>query len=517
MSLYVPPQAVLSAGKATIGALFHRRVPAHPERRAVVDGGRSLNYAELEERSNRLAQALAARGLARGDRVALLARNCLEYIEIELAAAKTGIIIAALNWRLGERELQHCVRLVEPKLLIVQGDLVAMVERLDLPALPHLVIGEDYENVLASAPDSYPDLDLDPEDGLVILYTSGTTGLPKGALISHRAMAARAMCSASELLVPIGDNFVAWAPLYHMASTDQALACLLRGGTVHIVDGYLPERLLELIERESMRFLVLMPGMVGHFAQEVRNSGIKVKDVGICGAMADLVPRQEIADATSALNAPYSNTFGATETGLPPATGGLIPIGVAPTDLSKRQSAFCDLRLVDPDDNDVSVGTPGEVAMRGPTLFSGYWNADETNAADFRNGWFHMGDVLRRNPDGSLDYVDRVKYMIKSGGENIYPAEIELVLAADERVGEAVVVRRPDAKWGEVPVAFITRRDDSPSADSLSADDLEDLCRRDLSSYKRPKDIFFIDEAELPRSTTGKIQRHELEARLQQD
>ncbi|MDP6346455.1 MAG: fatty acid--CoA ligase family protein, partial [Alphaproteobacteria bacterium] len=305
------------------------------------------------------------------------------------------------------------------------------------------------------------------------------------------------------------DNFCAWAPFYHMASTDQAIATLLRGGTVHVVDGYDPDRLIEVLENEVLRFFVLMPGMVGPFAEILTARQVKVKGVGSCGAMADLVPREDIAAATRALNAPYNNTFGATETGLPPATSNQIPIGVAPTNLAKRQSAFCELRLVDPDDNEVPIGTPGEVALRGPTLFSGYWNAEETNAHDFRNGWFHMGDVLRRNPDGTLDYVDRVKYMIKSGGENIYPAEIEQVMLADPRVHEAVVVRKPDRKWGEVPIAFIV-----PADPGLNGEAVMDLCRQNLSSYKRPKEIIFLAEEELPRSTTGKVQRHELEARL---
>lgn len=512
MSLYVPPQAVSSSRRASIGALFHARVPVNPDHRAVVDGDRVLNYTELEDRSNRLANSFLDLGLRRGDRVGLLARNCLEYVEIELAAAKAGLILAALNWRLGDRELQHCISLVEPEVVIVQGELVAALDRLELAPHRRIVLGPDYANILAAAPGDYPDLDIDPEDGLVILYTSGTTGLPKGALISHRAMVARAMCAASELEIPIGDNFCAWAPFYHMASTDQALGTLLRGGTVHVVDGYEPDRLIDVLEREVMRFFILMPGMVGPFAAILQARGVKVKGVGICGAMADLVPREDIAAASRALNAPYNNTFGATETGLPPATSGLIPIGVAPTNLSKRQSAFCELRLVDPDDNEVPVGTPGEVILRGPTLFSGYWHADETNQQDFRNGWFHMGDVLRRNPDGSLDYVDRVKYMIKSGGENIYPAEIEQVILADSRVHEAVVVRRGDRQWGEVPVAFVVMADPS-----LTAADLMDRCRENLSSYKRPKEIIFLAEDELPRSTTGKVQRHELEARLSSD
>ncbi|MBT4046272.1 MAG: acyl--CoA ligase [Rhodospirillaceae bacterium] len=505
----MPSENVIASRRGTIGALFHARVPANPDHWAVIAGDRTLSYTELEDRSNRLANSLLAMGLSRGDRVGMLARNCLEYLEVELAAAKTGIILACLNWRLGDRELTHCINLVEPKVIIVQSALTETLDRLDLHPHRRIVIGEDYEEFLAAGSNSYPDLDLDPEDGLVILYTSGTTGLPKGALVSHRAMVARGLCFASELEVPIGDNFCAWPPFYHMASTDQSLATLLRGGTIYVVDGYEPDQLIHLLERVEFRFFALMPGMVGQFAEILKARGVKVKGVGVCGAMADLVPREDIAAATLAMGAPYYNTFGATETGMPPASSNAIPVGVAPTNLAKRQSSFCELRLVDPDDNQVPIGTPGEVALRGPTLFSGYWNADETNAHDFRNGWFHMGDVLRRNEDGTLDYVDRVKYMIKSGGENIYPAEIEQVMLTDARVHEAVVVRRPDRKWSEVPVAFIV-----PADPTLTADELMDLCRDNLSSYKRPKDIIFLTEEELPRSTTGKVQRHELEARL---
>ena len=509
MSTYVPPDAVFDSGKSDVGAMFHRRVAAHPDQIAVIDGDTNRTYSQLEERSNRLAQLMVGMGLEQGDRIALLARNCSEYIEVELAAAKTGIIVAALNWRLAQRELSHCVQLVEPSLIIVQREFVEALHRLDLSHLRQLTLGDDYEAQLVNAAADYPDRKIDPEDGLVILYTSGTTGLPKGALISHRAMLARAMCFAAEMEIPVGDNFIAWPPLYHMASTDQSIATLLRGGTVHIVDGYLPDQIVEILESVTTRFLILMPGMVGPFAEFLEERGAKPKGVGIVGAMADLVPRQDIAAVTSFFNAPYLNTFGATETGLPPATGNLIPVGIAPVSLSKRQSAFCEVRLVDPEDNDVLVGVPGEVAVRGPTVFSGYWNADEVNEEDFRGGWFHMGDVMRRNPDGSLDYVDRVKYMIKSGGENIYPAEIEQVISADSRVTEAVVVKQTDQKWGEVPVVFIVRQDLA-----LTEADVEAICRKDLSSYKRPKAVYFVEDEDLPRSTTGKVQRHELERRI---
>jgi fatty-acyl-CoA synthase len=225
--------------------------------------------------------------------------------------------------------------------------------------------------------------------------------------------------------------------------------------------------------------------------------------------MADLVPPAEIARITRLLGAPYANTFGATETGCPPCSSNRIPIGIAPARLSKELSPFCEIRLVDPEDREVADGSPGELCIRGPTLFSGYFRAHEVNAHEFRGGWFHMGDVFIKNPDGTLDFVDRVKYLVKSGGENVYPAEIERVILQDERVIDVAVVRKPDPKWGEVPVAFVARH-----TPSLEAADLYRRCRRELAGYKQPKEIYFIAPEEFPRSASGKIQRHELEKRL---
>jgi acyl-CoA synthetase (AMP-forming)/AMP-acid ligase II len=513
MSCYTPPTSVLAAGQSTVGALFHSVVPANPDRIALVDGDRQITYAELDERSNRLAQVFISKGLQQQDRVAILAHNCAEYMELELAAAKAGLIVAALNWRLGERELQHCISMVEPRLIVVAADLLESLEILDTGSTERIVIGTDYEKHLAGADSHYPDLDIDSESGLVILYTSGTTGLPKGALISHRAMIARATVFNTAFNIPNENNFPAWAPMYHMVSTDQGLATLMRGGTVWCIEGYQPDKLAELVKNVPMHWFVMMPGMVGAFVNLLKERNIKPRNIAIIGAMADLIPRHEIAEATTYFNAPFLNTFGATETGVAPASGALIPIGEAPELLPKMQTPFCDLRLVDADENEVAVGEPGEVSIAGPTLFSGYWNNDETNVEDFRGGRFHMGDVLRRNPDGTLEYVDRLKYMIKSGGENIYPAEIEQVIVTDEfmaeRVESAIVVRQPDPKWGEVPVLFIVRRDET-----LSAEEITKLCQRELSSYKRPRSIYFIQGEALPRSTTGKIQRHVLEKQL---
>ncbi|MEM9602053.1 MAG: AMP-binding protein [Pseudomonadota bacterium] len=500
---------IRKAGAASVGGLFRSRAEANPAHPAIVEAGRRVSYRECEQRSNAMAAMLRARGFVRGDRVALLARNCLEYVELELAAAKCGAITAALNWRLGTRELAHCITLVSPRLLILQAefdDAIAAIDGLDVPCLR---IGAELDAAFAAHLGEPVDIEAGGEDGLIILYTSGTTGLPKGALVSHRAMVARAQCYRSEMDVPIGDNFVAWAPMYHMASTDHMLATLMSGGTVYPVDGYDADRLIDLLEAVPMRYLIVMPGMVGDFASRLRAREAKVVGVGICGAMADLVPADDIAAITAALDAPYLNTFGATETGFPPATGALLDIGVPPSNLAKRQSAFCEIKLVDPEGLTVPIGEPGEVAVRGPTVFSGYWENEETNLHDFRDGWFHMGDVLRRNPDGTLDYVDRVKYLIKSGGENIYPAEVEGVLKLHPAVVEAVVVRQPDPTWGEVPVAFIVT-----DGSAVAVGELEACCLEGLARYKHPRDYRIVAHADIPRSTTGKIQRHHLETRL---
>jgi acyl-CoA synthetase (AMP-forming)/AMP-acid ligase II len=493
---------VRRASWSTVGSLFAAQARLHPERVAVVDGARALGYGALDERSRRLANVLAARGVRHGDRIALLSENRLEVLELFLAAARLGAIVACQNWRLAPPELAHCVRLASPVAMVATPTHAGALEGA-------LVMGDEYERLLAAASPEHAPAEVDPEDPLLILYTSGTTGLPKGAVLSHRAQVVRNVVVQAEFGIAPDDTFVAWSPMYHMGAVDNSLGALMSGGKVIVVGGFDAERLAEIVRTEPLGWLLLMPGMVGRFARILADRKIQPRGVKVCGVMADLVPPAEIAEVTTLLRAPYANTFGATETGCPPCSSSLVPVGVAPVKLSKRQSPFCEIRLVDPDDREVPDGTPGELAMRGPTLFSGYWNQPEVNAHDFRGGWFHMGDVFVRNPDGSLDFVDRVKYLIKSGGENIYPAELERVMLQDPRVAEVAVVRARDPKWGEVPVAFVARREPSLDQGALAA-----LCRAQLAGYKQPKGIYFIPLEAFPRSASGKVQRHELETRV---
>lgn len=500
---------IARAGQLTVYGMFAAQVSRDPDAVALSCGVTRRSYRDLNDRVLRLASALLQRGVGKGDRIALLSENCPEYAEIELAAACIGAIVACQNWRLAPAEVQHCVDLVSPALIIASVRFAPLAAGLDLHGTPLLAIDSGYEAMLAASAPLADLPEVDSEDGLVILYTSGTTGMPKGALISHRAEIARMTVLRMDMRATEQDGFVAWAPMFHMGSTDQMLGALMSGATVHVVDGFDANAIVDIMEHNLIGWMLLMPGSIEPVVDILKNSNRRPKGIRAVGAMADLLPKALIAELSGLTNAPFLNSFGSTETGLPPTSSTLIAPGVVPRDLSKRKSAMCDLRLVDSDGNDVADGEPGEAAVRGPTVFSGYWNAEATNERDFKNGWFRMGDLLRRNPDGSYDFVDRAKYMIKSGGENIYPAEIERVLLSDPRVSDAAIVRMKDDKWGEVPIAFISRKDDA-----LTEADVEALCRQQLAGYKRPKQVHFVRFEDFPRSTTGKIQRHELEARL---
>jgi acyl-CoA synthetase (AMP-forming)/AMP-acid ligase II len=497
---------VRRAGALTAGDLLRVQAMRTPNAPAVTQDDRTLSYAAFNLRVNRAANALRALGVARGARVAILSENRTEYVELEFACAKIGAIACALNWRLADPELAHCIRLVAPVLIVVSARFASALERIDHGSAGVLALATAYESALAASEPSEPDCDVDPEDGLLVLYTSGTTGLPKGALISHRAEIARMHVSRQEFGLAAGDGFIAWPPMFHMASSDQMIACLCTGAHVFVVDGFDLDKILPIIARHRLWWLAILPGTIDRFCAAVVASGITPKGIDRLGAMADLVPPQQIAEVTALLQAPYANTFGSTETGLPPASAGLLPVGQIPASLAKTVNALCEIRLVDADDRDVPEGEPGELVIRGPTLFSGYWDAPEATARDFRGGWFHTGDVFRRHPNGTLSFADRVKYMIKTGGENVYPAEIERVLLTDPRVTEAVVVRKADAQWGDVPVAYVARSDEALTVDALLA-----LCRAQLAGYKRPKEIHFVPFEQFPRSTTGKVQRGEVE------
>ena len=513
------------AAASTVASLVESQLVLGPSRIALESASGSAaplrrTYAELCDRSRRLAAALLDLGVIRSSRIAVLSENRAEYLEVVLAAAHIGAVVACQNWRLTLAEIAACVELVEPTLAFIAPAHADKRPAVGLPSDHVIEFGSDYESLIEEYPPYGGDGTVSPEDPLLLLYTSGTTGRPKAAVISHRAEIVRNLVTRAEFGVGPADAFVAWSPLYHMGAMDNSLGTLMCGGKVIVHDGFDAERLARTVAKESLGWLLLMPGMVGRFAEALRSGNVRPKGVRVCGVMADLVPRHEIQEITRLLSAPYANTFGSTETGCPPCSSSLIPVGVLPERLSKQQSPFCEVQLVDANDRVVNPGEPGELCMRGPTLFSGYYRDHAVNVTDFRGGWFHMGDVFVRNPDGSLEFVDRVKYLIKSGGENIYPAEIESVLLRHPRVLEAAVVRRADDRWGEVPVAFVALAAVGPTPSEQTSSELsirvelEAHCSAHLARYKQPKSIEFLDLSEFPRSASGKVQRHELEKKL---
>lgn len=488
---------------ATVYELFRRQATATPASLALRAGEQELSYAALLDRVEQAAYALRSRGVVRGDRIAVLSENRIEYTILQLAAAKLGAMVACMNWRLAPEELRGCLETVEPRLLlpsrrfraVAEGLALAGCARVDLEALCSPGGPRDQ-----AAPEAVP------EDGLLIIFTSGTTGRPRAAVISQRAEIARMRVLRQDLRIDPQDAFIAWSPMFHMGGSEHALASLMFGAPVVICDGLEVGRIAAAIGTTRIGWLLLVPATIEPLLAELRRADVRAVGVKAVGCMADLVPAATIAAISTELGAPFLNSFGSTETGLPPLSGHLLPVGDPLSDLSKRPSSGCELRLVDGSGRDVAGEEVGEAWVRGPTLFSGYWTGRGLDRSGFHGDWYAMGDLFRRSAAGGFHFVGRSKYLIKSGGENIYPAEIERVLLDDARIEDAVVVRRPDAVWGEVPVAFVVRR-----SQDLREEDVMDRCLHRLARFKRPKEVRFVQAAELPRSATGKIVREALE------
>lgn len=514
-SFVIPNDLAIDASRMSALALFERQVRMRPDAPAVHSARIELSYAELDQRARRLATYLQSLGVRRGDRICVLSENDPDFIVLAVAALLLEAVVATPNPRLAVGELAHCIRLVTPRVLIVSPRQAARFEdQQDVCGrVVHIGAGTELDQVLSSsdAPsvlrDDATEAARGPEAIQFIMYTSGTTGMPKAAMISRRAILARLMVYVLDYGVDEEDTFLAWSPLCHMASIELGFGTLLLGGKVVVLDGPDLPAICDRLEREKLSNLIFFPGMVTEAIAYLEARKPNVRSLKKFGALADLFNPEDIARLTSLLGVPFTNTFGSTETGMPPLSGGRLEAGVIPKDFGKLPSSMCEVRIFDDQDKEAAVGEVGELAMRGPTVFSGYWNAPDANTEAFRGGWYRSGDMFRRRADGRYDYVDRRKYLIKSGGENIYPAEIERVAMMHPGVADAVVVRRMDGKWGEVPVLVAVARSAPVPPEELAA-----LFASHLASFKRPKATLFVTAERLPRSATGKVVRSEVEA-----
>ncbi|WP_265112112.1 class I adenylate-forming enzyme family protein [Halosolutus halophilus] len=511
-----------------------------PDRQAIVDlkRERSVTYAELDERTDRLASSLLDLGVEfEVGSVAIVAENRLETIELAHACAKVGALLAPLNWRLERDELVHCADLIEPDILVVSDRFREKVDWIveDGVADP-LIVDYDSDDESGGVAESDRDDDrsfellrengdpdearleriVDPEQGFAVINTSGTTGLPKGAVVSHRAELARSNQVAQDFGLERGDNYVGWGPIFHMGGLDWIVTMAALGGTYYVVDGFEPEAILDSLtdSERPIAWLFLVPGMIEPLCDHIEDTDLDATDlppIRTMGALADILDPALVARVTTLFDTPFQNTYGSTEAGHA-TSGNQLPIGVEPDDelLRKRESPNC---AIDLDIDGYGGDNRGEMLVRGPSLFSGYLDNSEANREAFEDGWYHTGDVFERHDDGTYSYLNRTKYLIKSGGENIYPAELEEVLESHDRVAKAVVVKTDDPTWGEVPRALVGVEDtlDGDEDRDTLRKELLGLCEGRLARYKLPHYIEFVDPDRFPISGTGKVARPEIE------
>ena len=486
---------------------------------AFVFGSVRLTYREIDERASRLANVLRERGVRPGDRVALFALNSLEVFETYFAIARLGAISVPLNFRLAAAEVSYVLTDCQATAVVVHGPL-AQTMRKALNAAeytgPCLVFGgemegaADYEQSLCDAPPEFDELDLDEHEPAVIMYTSGTTGHPKGAVLTHHNLM---MHAASDLVnrgaTPQRRVSMGATPLFHTSGLGTALTTLLVGGrTVLMPTGQFdPVAVLDLLERErvSTCFLVPtqwqavcdVPGIVDRDLSALREIGwgAAPATTTLLRTMIETFPQ---ADVTT--------VYGQTE------CGGILTLLRGEDSVRKIGSVGTpmlnvEVRVVDDLMNDVPPGEVGECVYRCPMVIREYWNRPAETAEAFAGGWFHSGDLVRQDEEGYFYVVDRKKDMIISGGENIYCAEVEDVLAAHPKVGEVAVIGVPDEKWGETTLAVIVP---GTPGDPPGAAELAEWCADRLARYKRPRGIAILSA--LPRNPSGKVLKTQLRA-----
>ncbi|GII86105.1 fatty-acid CoA ligase [Sphaerisporangium siamense] len=488
---------------------------ATPRATAVIDGDRALTYAALHERSNRLACALLARGLTAGQRVAVLLGNRLEYPEIAAGLAKAGLVMVPLNPRLTPGEARFILEHSGARAIVLDDALAPVAgdatEEMGLTALSidGAGTGVPYEEALAAARAVDPAARIDELDPFCITYTSGTTGRPKGVLISHRSRSLTFYCSALEWGLGTGRVSAAVAPMYHGAGFAFGYAPVHTGGTVTMLRKWDPEALLRLVERDRVRSAFLVPTHA-QMLRALEGKALTAHDLSSLDTLyfnAAALPwplKRWVMETFPACG--VHELYGSTEAG--------IVTDLRPADQHRKPGSvghawyMTELRVLNADGEPAEPGEPGELFSRSPFLMNGYHDDPAATAeCTTDDGFLTCGDIVVLDDEGYVHIVDRKKDMIISGGVNVYPREVEDVLHAHEAVAEAAVVGVPSDTWGEEVMAYVVLRGGaSPGGDAI--DRLEAHCRGGLAGYKVPKRWEVV--AALPRNAAGKVLKRDL-------
>lgn len=468
--------------------------------------GADTTWRQLHERSQRLADALFRRGVGFGDRVLVVMLNHTEYIESVLAVNRLGAIVVPVNFRLTDPEICYLVADSGARGVITDETLAPLVEAVRRRATGldlSVELGTQYESLIAESGQPHPPVDVPEDTAALIMYTSGTTGSPKGATLSHTNLQAQALTCIHALQTATDGVYFCAAPLFHIAGLGSIAPNIVLGTKTVIqpLGAFNATDTLDAWEREQVTSVFLVPAQWQLICADptVRQRSLAVETISWGAAPASNAVLQAMAETFP--DARNIAVFGQTE--MSPITC-VLGDGDAIRKLGSVGKVIPTVaaRVVDDNMNDVAPGEVGEIVYRGPTLMAGYWNKPEATAESFAGGWFHSGDLVRIDEEGFVYVVDRRKDMIISGGENIYCAEVENALSEHPEIRESAVIGRPHDKWGEVPVAIVV------GADSLTLAGLEPFLNERLARYKHPKALILVNE--LPRNASGKVIKHQL-------
>jgi len=507
-------------GIDSVADIVRTRGAAKPDALAIRFGDRDVTWEELDRRSNQVAQALLGAGVGAGDRVAFLDRNAVEHFEVQFGALKIGAVSVDVNWRLAPPEVAHVVTDAEAKVLIVGQELVPVIDAgaEALTAVPTIVVvgghpqHPDYDTWLAPYPAVDPGVTPGAADVALQLYSSGTTGLPKGVMLTNSNLLAL-IPTASEMWGINADSVSLVAmPLFHIGGGGWALVGMYHGCPTILVRELDPAALVSVIGEQRVTCAFLVPALLQFMLMVpgVDKADFASLDMILYGASP--ISTQVLTGAIRTFKCRFVQAYGLTET-----TGAVVilppedhdPDGPNRHRLRAAGKAMpgVELRIVEPDTGaDAPVGEVGEVWIKTAQNMAGYWRMPEATDAAFVDGWFRSGDIGYLDADGYLYIHDRVKDMIVSGGENIYPAEIENVLMAHPAVADAAVIGVPDETWGETPLAIVVLA----TGAAFDADELISFCRERLAHYKCPRAVTVADA--LPRNPSGKILKKDLRA-----
>jgi fatty-acyl-CoA synthase len=504
MSSFVP-----SHQNVGLGSWPARRARQIPTKVAWTFRGRDTSYSEVQHRVDRLAAALSSLGVMPGDRVGFVGANQPALLEVLFASGRLGAITVLINPRLAEHELRYILADSGTKVLFrgpAAIESAHLVGHDELPSLERVFNADDELEALLQTEAFAPDVPSGWDDPCLIMYTSGTTGSPKGAVLTHGNIFFNDVNAILEADLRPDDIALAAAPMFHIAMLNGlVLPVFLKGGRSIIHEAFKPDEVVATIEAEKVTSLFAVPAMMEAISQSplFEASDItSLRTVIVGGAPAPLPMLVRWKNK----GVEVQQGYGLTETS-PAVLKVTSDDAVRKIGSAGKEQMFVDVRIVDVDGNDVGPGGTGEILTRGPNVFPGYWNREDATAAAFVDGWFKTGDIASIDDEGFITLRDRAKDMYISGGENVYPAEIESALLEIEGILEAAVIGIPDERWGEVGRAFVVLAEGL----SLDLDSVNAKLDGRLARYKLPRSLVAIDS--MPRNTTGKLLKQELRKR----